>query len=340
MDESNRDIVVIGASAGGVEALRTLLASLPADLPAAIFIVLHLWPGGTSFLPEILGRATAFKARHAADGEPIERGHVYIAPPDLHLFVNRGSVAVLKGPRENRCRPAINPLFRSAAVAYGPRVIGVVLTGTLDDGAAGMWTIKQAGGKALVQHPADVAFPDMPQNTLDTVQVDHCVPLAQIGGVLNRLCRERIQLNGMSPLPAIAQLNDAGAQMKQIEMQIDNLAKRSVFTCPECNGALWEVEEGGQLSFRCHVGHGYSAKVLREEQSGVLEQSLWSALRALVESAAMDERLAARAEEHNLGKAAETYRASARQKQDHEKELRAFLNGLGTPRVPAELSTG
>ena len=336
MPTEHRDIIVIGASAGGVEALRSLISALPADLPAAIFVVLHLWPGGKSFLPEILRRVSPLKVDHAIDGDAVEHGRIYVAPPDLHLFVNKGAIVVRRGPRENRCRPAVNPLFRSAAAAYGRRCIGVILTGTMDDGAAGLWTLKQAGGLAIVQDPMDAAFGDMPQSALAATEVDHCVPLSQIAPLLRQVCRTPLEEIINPALPEVAKLSDAGAKMKPLEMEIDSVGKRSVFSCPECNGALWELQEGGQLSFRCHVGHAYSANALSDEQSTVLEQSLWSALRALAESAALDERLATRSEEQGLAKAAAVYRQNAFEKKEQETHVRAFLGAIRPSHQPVQ----
>lgn len=328
MPEATRDIVVIGSSAGGVEALKVIFQGLPGDFPAAVFVVLHVWPSGKSYLPDILQRASALQVAHAVDGETIVRGRAYVAPPDLHLFVERDRVSVKRGPRENRCRPAINPLFRSAATAFGSRVIGVVLTGTMDDGSAGLWSIKQSGGMAIVQDPATAAFNEMPQSAIDAVEVDYAVKVEEIPALLDRKVREKIFLSIPPLVPDLVKLNDAAAKMVPLEMKIDELGERSVYSCPECGGALWEVGEGGQLSFRCHVGHAYSGKSLREGQDTVLEQSLWSALRALVESAALDERLAERSAENALPKAAEAYRQNAVEKRAQETRIRDFLTHL------------
>jgi two-component system chemotaxis response regulator CheB len=328
MADSNRDIIVVGASAGGVEALKQFVAGLPPDLPAAVFIVLHLWPGGKSFLPAILERAGPLPVIRPQNGDPFERGKIYVAPVDLHLFLREDRLAVLYGPRENRSRPAINPLFRSAAAVYGPRVIGVILTGTMDDGAAGLWAVKQCGGLAVVQDPADAAFDEMPRSAIEAVEVDYCVPLSEVSALVTRLSREHVEWTAPVAVPEVIRFGNEEAQMKQTDLAIDNIGQRSVFTCPECNGALWELKEGGQLSFRCHVGHAFTPRSLKEEQVGVLEHSLWSALRALVESAAMDERLAQRAAEHSLEASARAHRQNAADKRNQEKYIREFLAGL------------
>lgn len=325
MSHANRDIIVIGASAGGVQALQRLVAGLPGDFPAAIFVVLHLWPGGQSFLSSILGRAGPMPVKEAVDGDPITRGTIVVAPTDFHLLLEQERVRVVRGPRENRARPAINPLFRSAAAIYRNRVIGVILTGTLDDGAAGLWAVKQCGGVAVVQ--SNAAFDQMPRSAVEGVDVDHHVPLEEIPRLLDRLVHARVETSEIPTVPEIVRRNDEGAKMKSADFNLDDIGRRSLFSCPECNGALWELEEG-VLQYRCHVGHMYSGEGLSEAQSLTVEQSLWSALRALKESAALDERLAARASEHKLDRAADAYRQSARMKTEQIVHLQIFLETM------------
>jgi two-component system, chemotaxis family, protein-glutamate methylesterase/glutaminase len=327
MTQHNRDIIVVGASAGGVQALQRLVAALPGNLSAAIFVVLHVWPGSQSYLPAILSRAGPLPVSEAVNGAPIERGTITVAAADMHLMVENERVIVVRGPRENRARPAINPLFRSAAMAYRERVIGVILTGTLDDGAAGLWAIKQCGGLAIVQ--SDAAFDEMPRSAVENVQVDHHVPLVEIPVLLRRLTQEAVGTFPSSAVPEVIKANDEVTRMKPSGFNLDNIAPRSLFTCPECNGALWELETGG-LQYRCHVGHAYSANALKQEQYHTIEQSLWSAVRALKESAALDERLAERSRQHNLDKAEEQHRNNASEKLVHVAHLQAFLTQLGT----------
>jgi two-component system chemotaxis response regulator CheB len=323
MSTVGRDIIVMGASAGGVYALQRLMAALPADLPGSIFIVQHLWGGSPSYLASILQRAGPLKVVEAANGMRIEPRTVYVAPPDVHLFVEPEHVALLRGPRENRTRPAINPLFRSAAAAYRNRVIGVILSGTLDDGTAGLWAVKQAGGIAIAQ--SDAEYMSMPQAAVENVDVDHFVPLEEIPGILDRLVREPVVIAPAARLPDVVKVSDGGAKMKtDSTINLDKVGTRSVFSCPECNGALWELNEGG-VQFRCHVGHAYSAGVLRKAQTVNIEQALWTALRALKESAALDQRLAKRSDEHGLDKAAVLHRKNADDKLVQVERLQEFL---------------
>lgn len=327
MTHTGRDIIVVGASAGGVPALRQLVCSLPMDLPAVVFIVLHIWPEGRSLLPVILGRETRLPVLAAVDGDAFSHGKIYVAPPDYHLFVERDRMLVIRGPRENRARPAINPLFRSAALAYRERVVGAILTGTLDDGAAGLWAVKRCGGVAVVQ--SDAEFPDMPKAAQEAVEVDFDVPLAEIGPLLVRLSREPVERVEPEAAPPMLQYEDDTAKMKTSQIDLDKWGQRSVYSCPECNGALWELHEGG-LQYRCHVGHAFSAEILYAAQQGNIEQSLWTAVRALKESADLEERLAKRADEGGLGAAATAYRRNAADKLAQVMHLQQFLSALKT----------
>ncbi len=196
------DIIVIGASAGGVEALTNLVSLLPGELPASLFIVLHVPPHGSSVLPRILGRKSQLPVVHASHGEPILPGRVYVAPPDHHLLIRRGVIHLSRGPRENGHRPALDPLFRSAAVAYGPRVVGVVLSGSLDDGTAGLEAIKQRGGLAMVQDPNEALYPGMPRSAVETVAVDHVAPISELAVLLDHLAHDAVEdESGDPPMP-------------------------------------------------------------------------------------------------------------------------------------------
>jgi two-component system, chemotaxis family, protein-glutamate methylesterase/glutaminase len=290
------DIIVVGASAGGVEALVTLARSLQRNLQAAVFVVLHIPAQSPSLLPEILSRAGPLKAVQATDDMRIEQGHIYIAPPDHHMLVEEDKVRVVRGPKENRHRPAIDPLFRSAALAYGPRVIGVILTGALDDGTAGLLAVKRRGGIAIVQDPHEALYPSMPLSALENVEVDYTLPLASIGPQLGQLANKRGKEEG-----GYLVSEDMEKEMKLAEMDLalmhnnESVGTPSAFSCPECGGVLWEIQDGDLLRFRCRVGHAFSVESVLDEQSNALEEALWVALKTLQESADLAQRLAQQA---------------------------------------------
>jgi two-component system chemotaxis response regulator CheB len=301
------DRIVIGASAGGIEALSTLIGKLPVDLPAAIFAVVHFPSQSISVLPRILNRARRLPAEHAADGEPVQPGRVYVAPPDRHLLVRGDRIQLVRGPREHGFRPAIDPLFRSAAQAYGPRSVGVILSGTLSDGVAGMQAIKNAGGVAIVQEPVEALFPGLPLHAIEQVQVDYRLSLVEIASTIDRLAALPVREKGIKPM---VDENEIEASFVKQDMQTytqgqDN-GNRTVLTCPGCGGVIWELQEGELIRFRCHVGHAYSADSLLVEQGEALEGALWTAVRALEERAALLGRLAtqalARDSQHTAGR--------------------------------------
>jgi two-component system chemotaxis response regulator CheB len=331
-----RNIVVIGASAGAVPVLQRLVAALPADFPAAVLITVHIWPRAESFLPDILGRAGPLPVHSAENGAPILPGNIYIAPVDQHLMIDDGRLCVVRGPRENRFRPAINPLFRSAAIAFRQRVIGVILTGMLDDGVAGLWAVKQCGGVAIVQ--SDAQFDEMPRQAAEAVSVDHSVPIEQMAALLVRLVREPLPGVADVPVPQVLKLNDQKSKMKPTAIDVDQVGRRVPLSCPECGGALWEVNEG-QLLFSCHVGHAYSIRGLDEAQGISIEQSMWSAVRALKENGAMYERLAQRAKEQGLGTAAALYQRTADERHAEAATLQTLLARPRPPRT-ADGTTG
>ena len=282
------DIIVIGASAGGVNALPRLIASLPADLPASVFVVLHIPAQGPDLLAEIVGRHAILPVRNGVDGEKIVCGRVYLAPPDQHLQVKGGRVRLSRGPRENRHRPSIDTLFRSAAESYGPRVAGAVLTGYLDDGTAGLNSVKTRGGIAIVQDPKDAIAPAMPQSALRNVKVDHCVPLSDIAPLLVRLATTRTIPRQKKGTPRVEKRHMNPKEMEK------RFGRPTAFVCPECNGPLWETKAGPSLQFRCHVGHAYSPDSLLADHAEGLERALWSAVRTLDEQAALLRRLGER----------------------------------------------
>ena len=276
------DIIVIGASAGGLKAFETIVSQLPSNLPAAVFIVWHLSPDYPSLLPEILARCTPLPVKHARGKEPIRPGHIYVAPPDHHMLVEWGNVRLSRGPKENRFRPAIDVLFRSAAHSYGPRVIGVVLTGSLDDGAAGLYAIKERGGIAVVQDPTDALHSSMPMAAMKAVEVDYCVPCIEIGALLGDLVNKAIPVQEVNPVSEKMDIEVGIAREDQgLEMGIMKLGDLSPYTCPECHGVLLQLKEGSLLRFRCHTGHAYSLNTLLAEVTQSIEESLWDGIRTI-----------------------------------------------------------
>jgi two-component system chemotaxis response regulator CheB len=284
---ARKDIVVIGASAGGMEALQKIVSRLPADLPASLFVVWHLSPGLKSVLPSILNKSGPLRAVHPKDGDRIEQGRIYVAPNDHHMLVENGYVRITKGPKENRFRPAVDPLFRSAAYVYGPRVIGVVLTGALDDGTAGLYTIKLRGGTAVVQEPADAMIRSMPLNALEHTEADYKLPVDKVGDLVARLVREEA-----APVPAVASDEDEKTRLEvkiaegadALEANVMRFGELSPFTCPECRGVLTMLKEGSIVRFRCHTGHAVSTSTLLHETTEIIEQKLWDSVRALDET--------------------------------------------------------
>jgi len=322
-----RDIVVIGASAGGLEALQRLLAALPGNMDAAILVVLHTSNHEGSVLPNILGRAGPLPALHPEDGAPIRKGRLYIAPPNVHMIVADGHVQLVAGPRENLHRPAIDPLFRSAAAAYGPRVIGVVLTGLLDDGTSGLMVVRASGGEAIVQDPETATFASMPRSALKQVPDARVLPLEQIPGMLVRLSCEKLPdeaVAGRFPSHAEKDVKIAEFDMSEIENEA-RLGTPSEFACPDCGGVLWEIIESGFLRYRCRVGHAFTAKYLEAEQRHATGSALWAALRALEESISLSHRLAQRAGDWRQSALHELYQERAGAKEKHAKILRDFL---------------
>ena len=325
---AKHDTIVIGASAGGVEALLAIASALPPGLPASIFVVLHQPPNGTSVLPALLSRAGPLPATHAKDGELIRRGHIYVAPPDLHMLIEDRRIRLARGPRENRHRPSADPLFRSAARYSRERAVGVILTGSLDDGSAGLLAIKRNGGIAVVQDPNDALFSGMPQNALAVTVVDYCLPLTEIGPRLVQIVTES---PGGEEVDVSHHSDDiefetriAQADMAAIEDQ-DRPGTPSQFGCPECGDVLWEVENDQIVRFRCRVGHAYSSESLLESQTEGLEAALWSALRALEEKASLTRRLADRARAQSQHAAAKRFSEQMLTADTHAETIRTVL---------------
>jgi two-component system chemotaxis response regulator CheB len=333
---AGHDIIVIGASAGGVTALQRLLEDLPGDLGAALFVVLHLSAGAKSALPRILGRASTLPVIEAVDGEAIRAGRVYVAVPDRHLLVRSdGTIRLSRGPKENHTRPAVDALFRSAAVAFGPRVIGVVLTGYLDDGTSGLIAIKARGGISVVQDPDDARYDGMPRNALKGDSPDYCVPLVVMPALLKRLVAEPAPPEELFPVPDRLALEVRVAESEPdepTEGYVEQLGRPSPFVCPECSGTLFEIEEKKQIRYRCRVGHAYSPKTFEARHGEEVEAALWAATRALEESASLARRMAERARATRRERAAAVYEELAQERSRQAERVRSLLlNGATAP---------
>ncbi|HKD11272.1 MAG TPA: chemotaxis protein CheB [Thermoanaerobaculia bacterium] len=326
---ATRDIVVLGASAGGVEPLRAIAREMHPQLPASVFVVLHLAPDNPSALAEILDRAGPLPAIAPEDEQTIEHGKIYVASPDKHLFVEDGHVRVLQGPKENRQRPSIDVLFRSAARVYGPRVIGVVLSGALDDGTAGLIAVKIRGGLAVVQEPADAFSADMPRNAMRYLDPDYVLTAQEIGVVLNRLVLEHVlPEDSEPPSETMVEEDDIARIDPQTILRDDRPGVQSVIACPDCHGVLWEIQEGGLLRFRCRTGHAYSPETLISAENEQIEKALWEALRTLEERVALRRRLVRQAEERRLTALAAHFRERLKEAEALAETLRdALLHG-------------
>jgi two-component system chemotaxis response regulator CheB len=294
--DGHHHIIVIGTSAGGMPALCQLVSQLTASLPAAVLVVQHLAPDSLGeHLVERLARHTSLPCHLAESGQPIELGHLYLAPPDRHLLVRDGNLLVTKGPRENHYRPAADALFRSAAAYYGARVIGVVLTGMLHDGTAGLEFIKRCGGLALVQDPHDAEYASMPESALRNVDIDDVVPIARMGARLEELVFQNV--TQILPIPEDIKLEAAIAERVVGTVdEAEQLGHTVPLTCPDCGGSLWQIEHGRVLRYRCHTGHAFTADSLLKQSQESLEESLWVALRMMEERKTLLTNMASRGE--------------------------------------------
>ena len=318
---SNRDIIVIGGSAGATAPLKEILGSLPRDLPAAVLIVLHIPARGIGMLSTVAAAAGPLPVRQAADKMLIEHGQVYIGAPDHHMLIEDDRILLGRGPRENMVRPAIDPLFRSAAIAYGPRVIGVVLSGLLSDGASGLNAIKRCGGMALVQDPGDAVADEMPRRALESTTVDLCVTGARLGDVLSDLVQETAGL--ALPIPSELRLEVAIAAGERIGSdRLRTIADPVALTCPACHGVLSKMREMGPLRFRCQVGHGYTADALAKEQEDKVDEAMRVALRIIEERAELVHRMAEDGRLSGRRAVAEMYDARALEYRVHAETIR------------------
>lgn len=318
-------IVTIGASAGGLNAISEVVLQFTEDLDIAVFVVLHLAKVGMgNFLIHRLQKYSTFSCVIPQGGEKIEAGHIYIAPPDTHLLMKGDEIVLGHGPAENRWRPSIDVLFRSAAANYGNRVIGIILTGYLNDGTIGMLAIKKGGGVCIVQNPNHAEFPDMPLSVLESMEVDYCVSLKEMGETILRIIKEAEPKN-----TAVQQEVQLEAQMNEkVSITIDSLARlgeRSLFSCPDCGGGLWEINENNKTRYRCHVGHAYSEKNLLVKQGESLEGTLWIALRIMEERRALLMKISSEETNKGLIKTSQSQKQDAYNIEAHIEELKELL---------------
>jgi two-component system chemotaxis response regulator CheB len=329
-------VVTVGASAGGVEALRELAAGLPVDFPGAVLMVLHVPPTGMSALPAILQRVSALPARHAVDKEPIRPGHILIAPPDHHLLVMDSHVRLTRGPRENGHRPAVDVLFRSAARAFGKSATGVVLSGSQDDGAAGMVAINQRGGRTLVQDFDEALHNGMPRAAAAAVGLEQGLLVKEIVATLVESAEAAVR--GQQPPPSpLMEIETALAEMEPDAMhEHDRPGESSGYACPDCHGVLFAIQEGDFLRFRCRVGHAWSPESLAARQTLELEGALWMALRSLEEKATLHHDLSRRALEHGNNLSAMRFREGEQEALEAAELVRELVVSLGAPSTEAE----
>jgi two-component system, chemotaxis family, protein-glutamate methylesterase/glutaminase len=326
-----RNIIVIGASAGGFAAIKELVAGLPSDFQASLFIVWHMSPDIPSILPKVLNQQHKLYATHAYDHEPIVPNRIYVAPSDHHLLLEPGRVRVTRGPKENRFRPAVDPLFRSAAYAYGARMIGVVLSGALDDGTAGLWTIKQWGGLAVVQHPADAEVSSMPESALREVEVDYTVPIAEMASLLVQLSQEQVAETAEAVMKEEVENKKTmleiriAAEDSAFESGIMKFGALTPYTCPECHGVLSALRDGRITRYRCHTGHAYSADSLLATITERIEDSLYSAIRGVEESVMLLNHLGDHCAEVNQPKLAGAYFRKAQEAEARAQLIRSSI---------------
>ena len=320
-------MIAVGTSAGGLDALIRLIAPLPKNFPAPIFVVQHMAADATGeVLVGALNKRGRLKCKHPQNGEKFQPGQIYVAPPDHHMLITKERIIISKGARENRSRPAIDPLFRSAAVAYGAKVVGVLLTGYLDDGTSGLVAIKRCGGTCVVQKPTDAAYPDMPQNALNNLTPDYCLPVSAMGELLRRLVLKPTRKSRSVPEDITSEAVIAERVVSDVTA-VEKLGEQVPFNCPNCSGVLWKVTKGSLLRYRCHTGHAFTASVLLAEQTKKIEETLWVALRMFEERKNLLKRMA----DPRGGVFNRSAAEKAKESQIHIERIRTILLSSGKP---------
>jgi two-component system chemotaxis response regulator CheB len=330
--------IVIGGSFGAIDALKVILPMLPQDFPAAILVVTHIG-ANTSILPSILGSRSAIPVRHATNDEPISPGHVLVGPPDEHFTVvmkgGQAHVRLTHGPKENHSRPAIDPLFRSAAAAFREDTIGVLLSGNLDDGTVGLQAVKACGGLVIVQDPFEAEALDMPASALEHVDVDRVLGIRKIGQALIELTASSVEPSCFrhqftaSVVPNWVETENRISCKDSDMADLDQIGTPSSVTCPECSGALWEISHSRPIRYRCHTGHAFTARVLESLQAKVLEDAVWGAVRALHEQERLFSKLCDTELRSDNKEGAAEYRAKADQARAYSKSLRDVIATRG-----------
>ncbi|MFL5766181.1 MAG: chemotaxis protein CheB [Bacteroidia bacterium] len=320
---SPEKIIVIGASTGGLETIKKMIRELPGDFSIPIFIVWHISPDAEGVLPKILNKENTIPAAHARHNEEIKSNRIYIAPPDHHLLVENNKILVTRGPKENRFRPAVDPLFRSAAYTYRNRVIGIILSGALDDGTAGLWTIKHYGGITVVQDPDDAEVPSMPENAIRNVKVDHRIRAGELSQLLLKLSTAPVPRNSPNrkDLQTKEEIDIAAEHrpMKNGKLKFEELTP---YTCPECHGVLSRLRNDNIIRYRCHTGHAYSSEALQTALAERIEDALYNAIRAIDESIILFNHLGDHLAEANQPKLAALYFKKAKKAREHAEWVR------------------
>ena len=319
-------IVVIGASTGGHQALQQIISALPEDYAPPVFVVMHIGAHEIN-LPNLLQQSSRLPARYATDNERVEAGVVLFAPPDRHLVLTDGVARLSRAPKENFSRPAVDPLFRTAAFAHRENVIGIVLSGNLDDGTIGLQAIKACGGITMVQDPATAIAPDMPRSAMEHVDIDYCLPLESIAGKLIELAQRGPKARVSNTVPKWIPVESKMDLTEVASMEeLDQIGHQSKLTCPECNGVLWEIDNSSKLRYRCHTGHSFTGDSLDYSQNVAFEEAIWFAIRALHEKQRLLKRLADSAREGNRESSARDYEESASQAAQHAAVLQKIVS--------------
>ncbi|MCC2976737.1 chemotaxis protein CheB [Sphingomonas sp. PL-96] len=332
---AKKDVIAIGGSAGSSAALKQLLSDLPRDLPASIFVSTHIPAHSPSMLADVLAGCATLPVTQAIDGQPIERGHVYVAAPDRHLLLTHSAIRLGVGPRENMVRPSIDPLFRSAALAFGSRAVGVVLSGMLNDGASGLHAIKSVGGTAIVQHPLDAEADQMPLSALEAAEVDHVAPADGLGALLMSIVGA--DAGPMYPPSEELRLEvEIAAGERLGSDRLLKIARPSALSCPDCHGVLSEVNGSRPLRYRCQIGHAYTADNLAAHIDEV-DEAVRVAMRVMEERVTLVERMAKDARQTGRAAVAELYEARAEEYRRYATTLReAAVTSLRLGRAPRE----